>query len=151
MTTSAIKGKIQEDMKNAMRNQEKERLGTIRLILAALKQREVDERIDLTDEHVLAILDKMLKQRRESITQYEAANRQDLAQKEIDEIHVIQDYLPAQLSTAEIETLIDAAIKETGASTARDMGKVMGVLKPKVQGRADVAAISNQVKERLSA
>ncbi|MEO8401957.1 MAG: GatB/YqeY domain-containing protein [Gammaproteobacteria bacterium] len=151
MTTSAIKGKIQEDMKNAMRNQEKERLVTIRLILAALKQREVDERIDLTDEHVLAILDKMLKQRRESITQYEAANRQDLAQKEIDEIHVIQDYLPAQLSTAEIETLIDAAIKETGASTARDMGKVMGVLKPKVQGRADVAAISNQVKERLSA
>jgi uncharacterized protein YqeY len=150
MTTSAIKGKIQEDMKSAMRNQAKERLAAIRLILAAIKQREVDERIELTDEHVLAILDKMLKQRRESITQYEAANRQDLAQKEQDEVRIIQEYLPSQLTTAEIQSLIEEAIKETGASSARDMGKVMGILKPKVQGRADVAAVSNIVKERLA-
>ncbi len=151
MTTSAIKLRIQEDMKTAMRNQEKDRLSAIRLILAALKQREVDERIELSDEHVIAILDKMLKQRRESITQYEAAQRQDLVQKEQDEVRVIQGYLPSQLSTAEIEKLIEDAIKETGAATARDMGKVMGVLKPKVQGRADVAAVSSKVKERLSA
>ncbi len=150
MTTSPIKGKIQEDMKSAMRNQEKDRLATIRLILAALKQREVDERIELTDEHVLSILDKMLKQRRESIAQYEAANRQDLVEKEAAEVVVIQSYLPAQLSTAEIDALINDAISETGASSARDMGKVMGVLKPKVQGRADVAAVSNKVKERLA-
>src|ERR1700722_14785964 len=102
MTTSAIKEQIQEDMKTAMRSQDKERLATIRLIMAALKQREVDERITLTDEHVMAILDKMLKQRRESVTQYEAGNRPDLAQKEMDEIKIIQQYLPAQLSAAEI-------------------------------------------------
>jgi len=148
---SAIKGKIQEDMKNAMRNQEKDRLAAIRLILAALKQREVDERIELNDEQVLTILDKMLKQRRESIIQYEAGQRQDLAEKEMAEIRVIQAYLPAQLSSEEIDALISQAIQETGASSARDMGKVMGVLKPKVQGRADVAAVSNKVKEYLSA
>lgn len=150
MTTSAIKEKIQEDMKSAMRNQEKDRLSAIRLILAALKQREVDERIVLSDEQVLAILDKMLKQRRESIAQYETANRQDLVDKEVAEIRVIQTYLPAQLSTEEIDALINEAIQETGANSARDMGKVMGILKPKVQGRADVAAVSNKVKERLS-
>ena len=150
MTTSAIKGKIQEDMKSAMRSQEKDRLAAIRLILAALKQREVDERIELTDEHVLSILDKMLKQRRESIAQYEAANRQDLVDKEAAEVSVIQAYLPAQLSAGEIDALITEAIRETGASSARDMGKVMGVLKPKVQGRADVASVSNKVKERLA-
>jgi len=150
MTTSAIKGKIQEDMKSAMRSQEKDRLSAIRLILTAVKQREVDERIELTDEHVLAILDKMLKQRRESVAQYEAANRQDLADKEMAEIQVIQAYLPAQLSAEEIDALISDAIQETGANSARDMGKVMGVLKPKVQGRADVSAVSNKVKERLS-
>lgn len=151
MTTSAIKGQIQEDMKTAMRNQDKERLATIRLILAALKQREVDERITLSDEHVLAILDKMLKQRRDSITQFEAGNRPDLAEKEMAEIHVIQSYLPAQLTDAEIMTLIDAAVKESGATSAKDMGKVMAILKPKVQGRADVGAISAKVKERLAA
>lgn len=150
MTTSAIKEKIQEDMKSAMRNQEKDRLSAIRLILAALKQHEVDERIVLSDEQVLAILDKMLKQRRESIAQYETANRQDLVDKEVAEIRVIQTYLPAQLSTEEIDALINEAIQETGANSARDMGKVMGILKPKVQGRADVAAVSNKVKERLS-
>lgn len=151
MTTSAIKGKIQEDMKTAMRNQEKDRLAAIRLILAAIKQREVDERIDLTDEHVLAILDKMVKQRRESITQFELAKRDDLVQKETEELHIIQSYLPAQLSTAEIDALIDAAVKESGATTARDMGKVMGILKPKLQGRADIAAVSNKIKDKLSA
>ncbi|EKD73926.1 MAG: hypothetical protein ACD_45C00142G0007 [uncultured bacterium] len=151
MTISAIKGKVQEDMKDAMRSQQKDRLAAIRLILAALKQREIDERIVLTDEQVIAVLDKMQKQRRESISQYEAAHRQDLVQKERDEMQVIQGYLPAQLSPAEVETLIEAAIKETGASSARDMGKVMGILKPKLQGRADIAVVSNKVKERLSA
>lgn len=151
MTESAIKGQITEDMKSAMRAQDKERLATIRLILAAMKQREVDERITLTDEHVLAILDKMLKQRRESITQYEAANRHDLAEKEAEEIKVIQHYLPSPLSTTEVIALIDAAIQESGATSVRDMGKVMGIIKPKVQGRADVAVISNQIKDRLSA
>ena len=151
MTTSAIKQQIQEDMKTAMRNQDKERLSTIRLILAAIKQREVDERIDPNDEQVLAILDKMLKQRRESVAQYEAGNRPDLVEKENTEIQVIQAYLPAQLSHEEIDALIGEAITATGATSARDMGKVMGILKPKVQGRADVAAVSNKVKERLSA
>lgn len=149
MTTSAIKEKITEDMKAAMRAQDKERLGTIRLILAALKQREVDERIVLTDEQVLAELDKMLKQRRESVKQYEAAQRADLVEKETAEMSLIQEYLPAQLSAVEINALIDAAIKESGASSVRDMGKVMDIIKPKVQGRADVATISNQVKDRL--
>jgi uncharacterized protein YqeY len=150
MTPSAIKGQITEDMKTAMRSQDKERLATIRLILAALKQREVDERIELTDEHVLAILDKMLKQRRESIAQFEAANRKDLADKEVAEITVIQHYLPAALSIQEIAALIDDAIKETNAASVRDMGKVMGIIKPKIQGRADVSTVSNQVKDRLS-
>jgi hypothetical protein len=149
MTESAIKGKIQECMKEAMRSQDKERLATIRLILAALKQREVDERIVLTDEQVISILDKMLKQRRESITQYLAGNRPDLAQKEEAEVRVIQEFLPAQLSDADIMALIDAAIQETNASSMKDMGKVMAVVKPQIQGRADVAAVSAKVKERL--
>ena len=151
MTTSAIKGQIIEDMKTAMRNQEKERLATIRLILAALKQKEVDERIELGDEHVLAILDKMIKQRRESIAQYESANRQDLVQKWAEEINVIQPYLPTPLSETEINALIDAAIQETNAATMRDMGKVMGILKPKLQGRADIAQVSAKIKERFPA
>ncbi len=148
--TSTIKGQITEDMKTAMRNQEKERLATIRLILAAFKQREVDERITLTDEHVLAILDKMMKQRRESIKEFEAAKRQDLVDKEAQEIVVIQKYLPAQLSEAEIEALISKSIQDAGATSAKDMGKVMGLLKPQVQGRADVAAVSAKVKEKLA-
>jgi uncharacterized protein YqeY len=151
MTPSAIKGQITEDMKTAMRAQDKERLATIRLILAAIKQREVDERITLTDEDVLAILDKMVKQRRESIAQFEAASRQDLVDKEAAEVVIIQGYLPTPLTTAEIVGLIDAAIQETGAESVRDMGKVMGIIKPKIQGRADVAIVSNQVKDRLSA
>lgn len=150
MTTSAIKGQITEDMKTAMRSQDKERLATIRLILSALKQREVDERIDLTDEHVIAILDKMVKQRRESIKEFTAGNRQDLADKESQELLVIQHYLPAQLSDAEVEALITASIQEAGATSAKDMGKVMNILRPKVQGRADVAAVSGKVKDKLS-
>jgi uncharacterized protein len=150
MTTSAIKEKITEDMKTAMRAQDKERLATIRLILAALKQREVDERIVLTDEQVLAVLDKMLKQRRESITQYDAANRPELSQKEAEEVKVIQQYMPSPLSDSEVQALIDSAIKESGAASVRDMGKVMGILKPKIQGRADIATVSNQIKDRLA-
>lgn len=148
--TSAIKTKIFDDMKTAMRNQDKDRLATIRLIQAALKQKEVDERIELTDEHVLAILDKMVKQRRDSVKEFETGGRQDLAEKEKQEITVIQAYLPQQLTQAEIIALIDAAIKNAGATSAKDMGKVMAILKPQVQGRADVGAVSNLVKEKLS-
>lgn len=146
-----VKEHIQEDMKTAMRNQEKERLATIRLILAALKQREVDERITLTDADVYAILDKMVKQRRDSISQFEAGNRPDLAQKEMAELVIIQSYLPSQLSDSEIDALIELAIKETGANSMRDMGKVMAILKPKLQGRADIGAVSAKVKSQLPA
>jgi uncharacterized protein YqeY len=147
--TVTIKDKITEDMKNAMRSQQKERLGTIRLVLAALKQREVDERIVLSDEQVLATLNKMIKQRRDSVTQFEAGNRPDLAAKEVEEIKVIQEYLPAQLSEAEIADAIAAAITESGAASAKDMGKVMGVLKAKLAGKADMTVVSAKVKEKL--
>jgi uncharacterized protein YqeY len=150
MTTSTIKGQIQEDMKTAMRSQDKERLATIRLMMSAFKQREVDERIELTDDHILAILDKMVKQRRDSIREFEAGSRPDLAEKEQKEINVIQHYLPAQLSETEVDALIGAAIQESGAASAKDMGKVMAILKSKVQGRADVGIVSNKVKEKLS-
>jgi len=148
---SAIKAKITEDMKTAMRGQEKERLATIRLILSAVKQREVDERIELTDEHLITILDKMMKQRRESIAQFETGNREDLAAKERAEILIIQQYLPAQLSPEELDKLVKDSIREAGATSARDMGKVMSLLKPKVQGRADMTLLSTKVKENLSA
>lgn len=148
--TSAIKDRILEDVKAAMRAQEKERLATIRLITAALKQREVDERIELDDEQVLAILNKMIKQRRDAITQFEAGNRPDLAQKEASEITVIQTYLPAQLNEAEIEQAVDAAIKETGATSAKDMGKIMGALKTQLSGKADMTLVSAKVKAKLS-
>ena len=146
---SAIKDKILEDMKTAMRSQEKERLATIRLIMAALKQREVDERIELSDEHVLAILNKMIKQRRDSITQFEAGNRPELAQKESNEIKVIQQYLPAQLSESDMIQAVKSAIQESGATSAKDMGKVMGLLKAKLQGKADMTVVSAKVKELL--
>ncbi len=149
MTTQMIKEAILEDMKTAMRNQEKERLGTIRLILAAIKQREVDERIALNDAQVMTVLDKMLKQRRESIVQYEAGNRPELAQKEMEEIKVIQKYLPSQLSDQEINVLILSAIKEANAASVRDMGKVMSIIKPKIQGRADIASVSSKIKALL--
>lgn len=148
---SDLKKRIQEDMKAAMRSQEKQRLDAIRLILAAVKQVEVDERIEMDDARLLAILDKMLKQRRDSVAQYQAANRHDLVAQENFEIEIIQNYMPAQLDNAEIEQLINECIASVGATSAKDMGKVMAELKPKVQGRADVAAVSAKVKERLSA
>jgi uncharacterized protein YqeY len=148
--TSAIKGKILEDMKIAMRSQEKDRLATIRLIMAAMKQREVDERIELSDEQVTGILNKMIKQRRDSITQFEAGNRPDLAQKEAEEVQIIQQYLPAQMSEAEIEQAVTAAMQESGATSAKDMGKVMGLLKAKLQGKADMTVVSAKVKEKLA-
>jgi uncharacterized protein YqeY len=147
---TTIKDKILEDMKAAMRAQEKGRLAAIRLILAALKQREVDERIILSDEQIIATLNKMIKQRRDSISQFEAGNRADLAQKEAEEIRIIQQYLPAQLSEADIEQAVITALQETGASSAKDMGKVMGQLKSKLQGKADMAVVSAKVKEKLA-
>jgi uncharacterized protein YqeY len=147
---AALKPQIQEAMKSAMKAGEKERLGAIRLILAAIKQVEVDERRELEDPDVLAVLDKMLKQRRESIAQYESAGREDLAARERFEIEVIQQYLPTPLSEQEIEALIDQAIAETGASDIKGMGKVMGWLKPKLQGRADIGAVSATVKARIA-
>jgi uncharacterized protein YqeY len=137
-------------MKSAMKAGEKERLGTIRLILSAIKQQEVDSRKDLEDSDIIAILDKMSKQRRESIDQYEKAGRDDLAGKEKAELEIIQTYLPSQLGDDEIASMIDEAIKTTGAEVMKDMGKVMGILKPKMQGRADMAAVSAQIKSRLS-
>ncbi|OGT36942.1 MAG: glutamyl-tRNA amidotransferase [Gammaproteobacteria bacterium RIFCSPHIGHO2_12_FULL_37_14] len=148
--TSTIKEKVLEDMKTAMRNHEKERLGTIRLILAALKQREVDERIVLSDEQILATLNKMIKQRRDSISQFETGNRPDLVQIEAEEIRIIQQYLPAQLSAAEIDQAVTAAIQESGAISPKDMGKVMGILKTSLQGKADMTLVSTKVKEQLS-
>lgn len=146
----SLKARLQADMKAAMKGGDKECLGVIRLINAAIKQREVDERILLDDEAVLAVLDKMLKQRRDSITQFEAAGRVDLADKERFEVGVCQGYMPAALSPDEITHLIDEALAETGASAVKDMGKVMAVLKPAVQGRADLSAVSAQVKARLA-
>ncbi|MBA2492504.1 MAG: GatB/YqeY domain-containing protein [Gammaproteobacteria bacterium] len=142
--------RISEDMKTALRARDKRRLGAIRLMLAAIRQREVDTRATLDDPQVLAILDKMVKQRRESIVQYDAAARDDLAAVERFELDVIQGYLPSPLSDADIERLIEAAVAETGANNLRDMGKVMAQLKPQVLGRADLATISAKVKTRLS-
>jgi uncharacterized protein YqeY len=147
----SLKDQITTDMKEAMRAKDKERLGTVRLILAAIKQREVDERIELDDAQVLAVLDKMVKQRRDSIKQYTDAGRDELAAKEESEIAVIQAYLPAALSDEEIEALIEEAIASTGAAGMQDMGKVMGQLKPKLQGRADMGQVSGKIKARLSA
>jgi len=147
----SLKDQITADMKDAMRAKDKDTLGTIRLIQAAIKQREVDERIELDDSQVLAVLDKMVKQRRDSITQYRDAGREELAAKEEAEISIIQKYLPAALSEAEIDALIEEAIGSSGARSMQDMGKVMGQLKPKLQGRADMGAVSARIKARLSA
>ena len=146
----SLKERINEDMKAAMRAKEAQRLGCIRLILAAIKQREVDERITLDDAQVLAVLDKMLKQRNDSLSQFRAAGRDDLADKEQFEIDVIQAYMPARLSDGEIDQAISEAIAQTGAGSARDMGKVMAILKPKLQGRADIGEVSKKVKDRLA-
>jgi uncharacterized protein YqeY len=137
-------------MKAAMKGGEKARLGVIRLITAAIKQREVDERIELDDEQVLIVLDKMVKQRRDSIKQYTDAGREDLAAIEEAEVEIIQAYLPAALSEDEIASIVEAAIAQTGASSMADMGKVMGIVKPQVQGRGDMGAVSGIVKQKLS-
>ncbi|WP_036861453.1 GatB/YqeY domain-containing protein [Porticoccus hydrocarbonoclasticus] len=144
-----LKKQITEAMKEAMRAKAKERLGAIRLILSELKRIEVDERIELDDARVLAVLDKMVKQRRDSIAQYENADRPELAEKEQAEIEVIQAFLPAPLSDAELADMVTAAIAESGAESMRDMGKVMAILKPQIQGRADVGAVSSLVKAKL--
>ena len=146
-----LKNRLQDDMKTALKSKDKDRLGTIRLILAAVKQREVDERINLDDAAIITVLDRMAKQRRESISQFQNAGRTDLADKEEFELAVIQSYLPAALSDAELDQLIEAAMTESGASSIRDMGKVMALIKPKAQGRADMSALSARVKARLSA
>jgi uncharacterized protein YqeY len=145
-----LKERITEDMKSAMRAGEKERLATIRLILAAIKQREVDERISLDDTQVLSVVEKMVKQRKEAITQFEAGGRADLVAKETAEVAILQAYLPAQLSDAELDALITEAISSTGASSVKDMGKVMGVVKAKAQGRADMGAVSARIKQKLA-
>ena len=145
----ALKERITEDMKSAMRAGEKARLATIRLALAAIKQREVDERISLDDGQVLAVLEKMIKQRREAIAQFQSGGRADLVAKENAEIELLQGYLPAQLSEAEIDALIAKAIAATGAASIKDMGKVMAVVKPQALGRADMGALSARIKQKL--
>jgi uncharacterized protein YqeY len=145
-----LKDRVTEDMKTAMRAGDKERLATIRLILAAVKQREVDERISLDDSQVLAAIEKMIKQRKEAITQFEAGGRADLVAKETAEIGILRGYLPAQMSDAEIDALIAEAIASTGAASIKDMGKVMGAVKAKAQGRADMGAVSARIKQKLS-
>jgi len=144
-----LKARITEDMKIAMRAKDTARLSTVRLLLAAIKQREVDERRDMTDSDVAVIIDKMVKQRRDSITQFEAGKRADLAAIERAEVGILEGYLPTRLTDAEIDAAIDGAIARTGAAGAADMGKVMGVLKSELAGRADLGAVSARVKARL--
>jgi uncharacterized protein len=145
-----LKERITEDMKSAMRAGEKDRLATVRLVLAAIKQREVDERITLDDTQVLAVLEKMAKQRKESIAQFQSGGRADLVAKENAELAIVQSYLPAQLAEAELDALIAEAIAATGATTVKDMGKVMGIVKGKAAGRADMAAVGARIKQKLS-
>lgn len=146
----SLKAKISEDMKNAMRAREADRLSAIRLLLAAIKQREVDERIDLDDAGVLAVVEKLVKQRRDSIAQYEAAKREDLAAKERFEAELLTAYLPTQMTGEEIDREIARAVAESGATSPADMGKLMGLLKPRLAGRADMAEVSRRVKTHLS-
>src|SRR5580693_6816120 len=142
----SLKDRIQEDMKTAMRSGDKDRLGCIRLIMAAVKQREVDERITLDDSQLLSVLEKMGKQRRESITQFQAGGRADLVAKENAELNIINAYMPAPLGDAELDALINAAISETGAASIKDMGKVMALIKSKAQGRADMSTVGARIK-----
>lgn len=146
----SLKARIQDDVKNAMRSHERDRLGALRLVTAAIKQKEVDERIELSDEQVLAVLDKMVKQRRESLEQYEKAGRADLAEKEQFELGLIQTYLPEPMDAGELAALIRTTIEELGASSIRDMGQVMNTLRGQVQGRADMKAVSQAVKDQLN-
>ncbi len=147
----SLKQDLTDAMKAAMKGGEKDRLAVIRLILAAIKQVEVDERIELDDDRVLAVLDKMVKQRRESISQYKEAGRDDLREKEEYEITILQDFLPEALTDDEIDQMIAKAIDGTGASSIKDMGKIMGILKPQMQGRADMGAVSGKIKAKLNA
>ena len=144
-----LKSRIQDEMKAAMKSGDKRRLGAIRLVLAAIKQREVDERIELDDSQVLAVLDKMVKQRKDSIAQYESAGRDELAEQEAFEIGVLKEFMPEALSNEEVGRLVRKAIESSGAASIRDMGKVMGLLKPELQGRADMGQVSAMVKQQL--
>ena len=146
----ALRERLNEDMKTAMKSHEQEKLGALRLLLAAVKQREVDERITLDDAGVIAVVEKMIKQRRDSVSQFEKGARQDLADKEKFEIAILEGYLPPQLSQAEIESIVADAVASTGAKSAADMGKVMGVVKPRLAGRADMGKVSALVKARLA-
>ena len=150
MSNTELKTRINEDVKTAMRNKDKALLGTLRLITAAIKQREVDERIELDDSQVLAVLEKMVKQRKDSIEQYSKAGRDDLREVEEAELAIISTYMPEQLSDAEIDALVAEAVAATGASEMKDMGKVMGMLKPKLAGKADMGAVSGKIKAKLS-
>jgi uncharacterized protein YqeY len=145
-----LKAKLTEDMKTAMKAGEKDRLGVIRLINAAIKQKEVDERVEMTDPLVLAVIEKMVKQRKESISQYEAAGREDLASVERYELGILDTYLPAKMDEASVQAAIDAAVAETGAAGPADMGKLMAVLKPKLAGQADMGLVSQLVKKKLA-
>ena len=147
--STELKDRIQSDVKDAMRAKAKERLSTLRLVTAAIKQKEVDERIEMDDDQVLQVLTKMVKQRQDSITQYTDAGRDDLASKEQAELAIIGEYMPAALSEEELKELVSKALAEAGAQSIKDMGKVMGVLRPAVQGRADMGAVSAQVKQAL--
>ncbi|MHB1403323.1 MAG: GatB/YqeY domain-containing protein [Thiobacillus sp.] len=146
----SLKARVTDDMKTAMRAKETVRLGTIRLLLAAIKQKEIDERIELDDAAVSSIVEKLIKQRKDSISQFQAAGRDDLVAVEQAELAVLQAYLPEQLSAAEVEAAVAAAIAESGASSAKDMGKVMGLLKPRLAGRADMGQVSALIKARLA-
>ena len=146
----SLREQITEDMKNAMRAKDVERLGTIRLLLAAIKQKEVDERVEITDDHVLAITEKLIKQRKDSITQFQAANREDLVAKEAAELEILKAYMPEQLSEADIKAAVSAAVAASGATGPQDMGKVIGLLKPQLAGRADMGLVSGLVKAALS-
>lgn len=150
MTDSALKTRINDDVKTAMRSKDKERLGTLRLLTAAIKQIEVDERIELDDSKIVAIIEKMLKQRKDSIEQFEKAGRTELAEIEIKEVAILKEFMPEQMSDADIDALIDEAIASTGAEAMKDMGKVMGILKAKLAGKADMGAVSGKIKAKLS-
>lgn len=150
MNPSTLKAKIQQDMSEALRSKNAERLGTMRLLWAAIRQREIDDRIELDDIEVLAVIDKMIKQRKDSIEQFRAGNRLELAEREEAEIKILQSYLPQPLSEEEIKSLIKDAIEETNASSVRDMGKVMAILKPKIQGKCDVSKVNAQIREALT-
>ncbi|VAW53865.1 Transamidase GatB domain protein [hydrothermal vent metagenome] len=151
MNQQTLKQQLTDDMKASMKGGKKKRLGVIRLVLAAIKQIEVDERIELDNARVLAVLDKMVKQRRESISQFKDAGRDDLWEQEEFEVAILQDFLPEALSDTEIDQLIAKAVSDTGASSIKDMGKVMGILKPQMQGRADMGAVSGKIKAQLNA